>query len=74
MTGAEQQLFTRHSAGHVVTASERAVAVEKVSVVSPCQPTATASPESAPLEDWIDGSALLSDIKRALAIVDPPPE
>jgi hypothetical protein len=30
--------------------------------------------KSAPLEDWIDGSALLSDIKRALALVDPRPE
>ena len=29
---------------------------------------------TAPKEDWIDGSAVLSDIKRALAIVDPAPD
>jgi hypothetical protein len=30
--------------------------------------------KTAPKEDWIDGSAVLADIKRALAIVDPAPD
>ena len=30
--------------------------------------------KAAPLEDWIDGSAVLADIKRMLAQVDPQPE
>ena len=30
--------------------------------------------KSEPEESWISGSALLADIKRALAIVDPQPE
>jgi hypothetical protein len=70
MTGPEERDSFNEALRHLQRAGEDIPS----SIIRPPRPIKWRPVKTAPIEDWIDGSALLADIKRVLAQVDPTAE